>query len=225
MLAVLEYTASDTPIVARVVAGSLERRPTLPIELSGVSMTINGVGVGLKSVAGRRIEFVVPPAIGSQLTGTVLPLTINNNGSVLRGNVTIVPARPDIFLRNPPPGPLGRARLLNVTNTVQTTEPFVIRTIKRKGNRLVPSVLRLFLTGVEQATAANFSIRIGGVTISGASIRTGSILVEPGVYYVDFELPSSLEFAGDQPIVVTITAGSTTFTSRLDDTAPRISIL
>lgn len=56
----------------------------LPIELSGVSVTINGVGCGLKSVNGRRVEFAVSPAIASATTGTVLPIVINNNGTLMK---------------------------------------------------------------------------------------------------------------------------------------------
>jgi uncharacterized protein (TIGR03437 family) len=225
MLAVLDYTASDTPIVARTGTGSLMRRFTLPIELSGVTVTINGVACGLRSVAGRRIEFVVPPAFSSELTGTVMPLVINNNGIVLRSNVTIVPTRPDIFINGSNPGPGGRARLFNVTNTVQTTEPLVIRTIRRKSNVLVPSRIRLFLTGVEGVVPSVVSIRIRDVVIAAANIRTSAILVEPGVYSIDFDLPSTVERFGDQPIVVTVTVSGTLFSSRLDDTSSRVFIL
>ena len=66
----------------------------------------------------------------------------------MRTNVTIVPARPDIFNTTGMVGPGGRAKLFNVTNSRHTTEPFTVRTILRKGNRLVPSVLRIYVTGV-----------------------------------------------------------------------------
>jgi hypothetical protein len=89
----------------------------------------------------------------------------------------------------------------------------------------VPTRLRLRVTGVEGAAAANFNIRIGSQTITGIPIMSGGVLVEPGVYYVDFELPAGLNGAGDQPIVVTIVAGSASFSSRLDDTAPRLRTL
>jgi hypothetical protein len=38
-------------------------------------------------------------------------------------------------------------------------------------------------------------------------------------------LPASLNHAGDQPIIVTVTVSSTAFSSRLDDTAPKLFIL
>jgi hypothetical protein len=86
-------------------------------------------------------------------------------------------------------------------------------------------VLRVRVTGVEGTTNAVISIRIGSTVILGNQILTGGVLVEPGVYTVDFTLPPELDQAGDQPIILTVTAGGTIFQSRLDDTAPRLFIL
>jgi hypothetical protein len=152
-------------------------------------------------------------------------LVINNNGVVFRSKVTIVAARPDIFNFAETPSPGGRARIFNATNRVLTREPFTVTTIRFRGGRRVPTVLRLFLTGVHNVPASAITIRIGNVQISGAQILTGAIEREPGVYSIDFALPSTLNNAGDVPIIVTITAGTVTFTSRLDDTAPRLFIL
>jgi uncharacterized protein (TIGR03437 family) len=192
-------------------------------------MTINGVGCGLKYVSRHQIVFVVPPALSSAATGTVYPVVINNNGVVFKGNITIVRARPDIFTTRPDPGPLGRALAFNVTNRVHTTEPFSVATVQIRGGRRVPSLIRLRLTGVQGATAATIGtirIRIGGIELTPNLIETGAVLVEPGVYTIDFRLPFSLNGAGDQPIIVTITdAQGNQYSSRLDDTAPRIAIL
>jgi hypothetical protein len=188
-------------------------------------MTINGYACGLKSVSQHRLVFVVPPALGAAVAGTTYPLVINNNGTVMRTTVTLVPSRPDIFNKELALGPDGRALLFNVTNTVHTTEPFTVRTIRRKGNRLVPSVLRLRATGIANVLAAAFTIRIGSETIPAVAITSDATIVEPGVYTVDFLLPPSLEGAGDQPIVLTVTIGGVSFSSRLDDTAARVRIL
>lgn len=192
-------------------------------------MTINGVACGLKSVSQREIVFVSPPAIGSAITGTVYPVVINNNGTEIKGSVTIVPARPDIFSDRAVPGPGGRARVENVTNRVHTTEPFTVTTIRIRGgtfgNMRVPTILRLRLTGVANTSSAVFSIRIGASTITGTQVLTGGVLVDPGVYTVDFTLPASLAMAGDQPIIVSIVVNGVSFDSRLDDTAPRLFIL
>ncbi len=189
-------------------------------------MTINGAACGLKSVARNEIVFVVPPALGSVAAGTSYKAVVNNNGSVFSKDVTIVPARPDIFRKDGVVAPFGRARLLNVTNTVHTMEPFAVRTIRRRGNRLVPSVIRMYLTGVADAQTVNVSVRIRDVIISGGSVTTAPSLVEPGVYTFDFLLPATLQGAGDQPIVVIVTlSNGDTFTSRLDDTSARVFIL
>ena len=193
------------------------------MSLSGVTMTIGGHTVGLRSVDSNSIEFVAPRALSSLLEGLSYPVFVNNNGSVTKGWVTIVPARPDVF--STVFGPGGRAQAVNIVNRVHTPEPFTVTTVQVKGGRRVPTRLRLRLTGVEGAGVINFSIRIGSQTITGTPIKSGGVLVEPGVYYVDFELPAGLDGAGDQPIIVTILAGSASYSSRLDDTAPRIRIL
>lgn len=179
----------------------------------------------MKSVGGRRIEFVVPPAIASAISGTVFPLVINNNGTVMKSFVTIVPTRPDIFAKNNFVGPGGRTRSFNVTNTVQTGEPFAVRTIKRKGNRLVPSVLRVYLTGVESVTSSIVEVRIRDSIIGSANIRSNAVLIDPGFYTLDFELPPALVGAGDQPIVITVRVNGISFSSRLDDTSTKLFIL
>lgn len=232
MSAILNYQAGfDRSIVARTAVGSLMRSFTLPIELSGVSMTINGAACGLKSVSRHKIEFVVPQGLIPEATGTTYPLVINARGTVLKMNVTVVPAQPDIFNHEGIIGPGGRAKVFNATNTVLTTEPFAVRTIKRKGNRLVATVLRVYFTGAGnlalQPGGAQqlISVRIGNVNMATTLIRSAATLVEPGVYYVDFELPPELARSGDQPIVVTFTIGTQQFQSRLDDTSARLFIL
>lgn len=226
MLAIMDYIPGvDQPLVARTIEGSLERRPTLPIELSGLSVTINGVACGIQSVGLRTVTFVVPPGLAGELTGTSMPITINNNGVVMRSYVAIVPARPDVFRFDGVIAPGGRAKMFNVTNTVHTREPFVIRTIKRKGNLLVPSVLRVYATGIADIPPLNLKVRIGGTTIQAVGNQGVPMLFSPGVYYFDFELPPSIEGAGDQPVVVTVTFDGTEYNSRLDDTASFTFIL
>lgn len=225
MLAVLDYQAGiNRPIVARTAVGSIERSFNLPIELSGLTMTINGVACGLKSVGQRRIEFVAPAGLLPDADGTTYPLVINNNGLQMKTTITVVPARPDIFNVEMIRAPGGRAKLFNVTNTVFTTEPFSVRTIKRKGNRLVPSVLRMYLTGVVPHTTG-LIVRISGTNIGGLALRSVPILVEPGIYTLDFELPASLDHAGEEAIVISTTFGTFLYSSRLEDTAPRLFIL
>ncbi|HXF42156.1 MAG TPA: hypothetical protein VNK26_00310 [Pyrinomonadaceae bacterium] len=220
MLAVLNFSSGATP---KTAVGSLKRSFQLPITLSGVSMTIGGFACGLQSVDSSSITFVVPPGLTPAVSGTIYPVVINSQGVVTKGFVTLVPARPDIFSSTGGAG--GRAEAENVTNRVITREPFLVTTLQIRGGRKVPSIIRLKLTGVANFDNTSFNIKIGGTVVAGTSVLTGSTLVSPGVYTVDFRLPESLKGAGDVPIVVTIVIGSSTFTSRLEDTAPRIRIL
>ena len=192
MLAILNLqTGIDQPVVARTAVGSLRRSFTLPIELSGITLTINGVGCGLRSVSRHAIEFVVPPGLTADPAGTSYPVVLNNNGFVVKSTVTLVPARPDIFTFTGV-GPGGRAKLFNVTNRVPTTEPFTVFTVMLRGGHRVPSHMRLYLTGVNNIASSSITIRIGPQTIAGGSILSNGVLVEPGVYKVVFLMASNL---------------------------------
>lgn len=225
MLAILDYNpGTNQPVVARTGVGGVDRSFNLPIELSGVTMTINGVACGLKTVGQRQIIFVAPRGLIAADAGTVFPVVINNNGLLIKGNVTVVAARPDIFNKLMTYEPGGRAKVFNATNRVLTSEPFPIRTFKLRGSRLVPTVLRVYVTGVENPSAT-YTIRIGSVTIASTSIQATPTLVEPGIYTVDFTLPPEIAGVGDQPIVFTATVNGVNYTSRLDDTTSRLFIL
>ncbi len=215
------------PPVPRTAVGSLQRRFTLPIELSGVTVTVGGAAAGLRSVNQQEVFFVVPPGLAVvNNSPTVYPVVVNNNGTISRGSITVVPARPDIFTFAPvSPTLTNRALIFNVTNTVPRTEPFNVTTLRLRGGRRVPTVLRLVLTGVNNLPAASLTIRIGNTTLAGAQLLTGAVLVEPGVYMIDFTLPAALRGAGDVPIIVSATINGVTYSSRLDDTAPRFRIL
>ena len=226
MLATLDYQAGiDRPVVARTAVGSVSRQFDLPIELSGVTLSINGAACGLKSVSQRQIVFVVPPGLASVAAGTSYPVTITNNGVVMKRTVTIVPARPDIFRSDGAIFAGGRTKLFNVTNTVPTTEPFTVRTIRRRGNRLVPTVLRIHVTGVtDLLSPARIRVRIRDRTLTAL---TTPVMIEPGIWTFDFELPRELEGAGnDLPVVVFYEEPSgSIFFSRLDDTTSFVWIL
>lgn len=228
MLAIIDVTTGFLGTVApQTAVGSLQRSFTLPIELSGVTMTLNGAACGLKKVSSREITFVVPP--GTIPSTTPQEIVINNNGRLYKTTAVIVITRPDVFSFSEIPGPGGRTRIFNATNRVLTREPFNVTTLRYRGGRRVPTVLRVYLTGVQFAVGGangNIDIRLGGVPIPRTNISAVSaVLREPGVYSVDFTLPPELDRAGDVPVVVTITAGSVTYYGRGDDTTSFVRIL
>lgn len=200
---------------------STRRSPSLPIELNGISLSVNNAAAGLYSVNTRQIVFVVPPGLGVEVTGTSYPVVINIRGHILRGSILLVPAQPDISTSTNGPG--GRAQVTNAFNG--TTEPFTVFTVRPRRPR-TPTVLRIILTGASAAPASLITVKIGTTTLSGAAIRSDAVSTEmPGFQQIDVQLPVDLAGAGDVPIIVNITTGGVTFSSRLEDTAPHILIL
>jgi hypothetical protein len=183
---------------------------------------ISGVACGLRSVGSRQIYFVIPIGLPG---GFVYPISVNMNGTLIKGTIAIASAQPDIFTRDLGiPRPFGRASAENATNRVRTIEPFTVKTVKYRGGVLVPTVLRVYLTGVEGVASGQVSVRFGSETVNGGI--TGAVKTDiPGRYYIDFAMPASARGLGDVPIVIFVTVGTTVYKSRLDDTSARIRIL
>lgn len=209
------------------MAGSLSesRRFPLPIELNGVTVSINGAAAGLYFVSPGQINFVAP--IGLPTTGTAT-VVINNNGTVIRSSVPLIAAQPDVFsLTN---GAGGRARVFNVTDpriSGGTPEPFKVMTTRLKadgsGTETVPTVLRIILTGVRgvaATTSITVTVRDSAGKDTALTVTAVSPTGTPGFDQIDVTLPASLDKAGDVSIVVSVNGIS----SRSGDNAPRILI-
>jgi hypothetical protein len=207
-----------------------DRSPILPIELNGVSVSVNGYAAGLYFVGdspAKGIHFVVPIAV-SPIVSTVV---VNNRGTVFRGFVQIVPSQPDIF--NPPTnGPGGTAYACNITNPASSfpciVGPFKVTSAADSSGTLVPTVLELHLTGTRLALASETKISFitGTTTTDITPSSVGPNVKMFGEDLIIFTLPASL--AGMAPIdykvIVTVTK-SGTFTSRPEATAPTITII
>ncbi|HEV2862744.1 MAG TPA: hypothetical protein VGX48_17140 [Pyrinomonadaceae bacterium] len=217
MLGIMRSTLALAPSPLQVGIGNADetrRRPGLPAELNGVSVSVGDIGAaaGLYSVAPGQINFVVPP--GLTPSATPQPVVINNNGAVIRTSLVLNSAQPDIFTSTNGAG--GRALVLNVTNPLtQTTEPFP-----------APSRLLIMLTGVRlnTLTTANVTVRIGTTDLTGAAIVSIGPSQTAGFDQIVVDVPASLAGAGDVPVIVTISVGGATFTSRPAESAPRITI-
>jgi uncharacterized protein (TIGR03437 family) len=228
MLAIVRSATALAPSAQTAgTASESQRRPPLPVELNGVSVAINGAAAGLYFVSPGQINFVVPPGLPSTTGTNTLPVVINNNGTIIRSTIQVVPAQPDLFTQTNAFGS-NRAVALNVTlSSTGTQEPFTVTSLDASG-QVVPTVLRLFLTGVRNIRVgqANTSItvRIGTTDITGAAIIFVGPSDMPGTDQIDVRLPASLAGAGDVPVVVTVVTAGQTFTSRPADTAPHIRI-
>ncbi|HKU75350.1 MAG TPA: hypothetical protein VJR02_15675 [Pyrinomonadaceae bacterium] len=192
------------------------RTPALPIELNGVSLSVNGHAAGLYKVlnADKQINFVVP--IGTPAGVRTVAINIldagANTDTLLRGLLQIISGQPDIFTF-----PGNRAAALT---TQGLAEPFNVTT---EGNA---TVISLSVTGVRSATVGEITVTVGTTAITGTSIisvRPNTNM--PGFDIIDFALPASLAGAGDVPVQVTFTrTNGGTFVSRPADSAPRITI-
>jgi uncharacterized protein (TIGR03437 family) len=188
------------------------RRPSLPVELNGVSVSIGGSSAPLYFVSAGQINFVVPVGLVPNTGTNTYPFVVNNNGVVTRGTIQIVAVQPDIFTTTSDAG--GRAAVLTVD---ALGEPFT-----------VPTTLRITLTGVRGVVKSEITVRIGTTDLTGAAILTDAVPSglnqTPGFYQIDVAVPASLAGAGDVPVIVTVTRSTVATASRDAATAPRIQI-
>ncbi|HVG29037.1 MAG TPA: hypothetical protein VM864_04895 [Pyrinomonadaceae bacterium] len=222
-------------------ASESQHRPNLPVELNGVSLSVNGAAAGLYFVSPTEVQFVVPPALAAQTAAATYPVVITVRGGAtvrtVRTVLQVVAAQPDIFTTTNGAG--GRAAVTNVTNPLLATgtpEPFSVKTTftNSSGQTVTAqTVLRVVLTGVRDPlkspaaglARSSFTVRIGTTDLTGEAIpRDAQPTDTPGVFTLDFVLPDSLAGAGDVPIIITFASGGVTSTSRPADTAPRIRI-
>ena len=215
------------PQTACDAASESRRRPSLPVELGGVSLSINNASAGLYFVSPTEIQFVVPLGLAAQTGANTYPVVVNINegGTVrsVRSVLQIVAAQPDIFTRSDAP---TRASVFNVTNMTPMAEPangFPVTT--DVNGTATPTVLSIFLTGIRNIPTSAISVTIGDRTLAGTTeIRSNTPTDMPGVDQLNVQLRADLAGLGDQPLVVSVTIAGQTFTSRPAATAPRIRI-
>ncbi len=219
-LSIVRSTVGLAPSDKSAVGGpETERSPILPIELNGVSVSIGGAAAGLYSIGddpAEGIQFVVPVGLSAGVKNVV----INNNGTVYRGFLQVVPAQPDIFSSTNDAN--GVAVVCNVTNTASpgcTMGPFPLNS--SNGTTTVPTVLEIWLTGVRGITTAETRVRIGTTDITPSSVRRNTNMF--GFDLITFTLPSTIA-PGTYPLIVTVTK-SGTFQSRGEATAATITIV
>lgn len=222
MVAAIRFAApiagfATTPLTAN--EADTRRRFDAPILLSGVSVSIDGAAARILYADSQNIVFVTPLGLS---TGTN-DVVINGNGIAVKTTVEIIPAQPDV-LTTTPLQPGGRAQALNITNRVAQREPFTVTTERTRGGRRVATRVQVWVTGIARLPLGSVRVRVGSAGDIVPATITYAPRNQPGVYGVEFDLPASLNGAGDVPIVISVN-GTVIYQSRLDDTAPRIRIL
>ena len=235
------FAAADTricqPETFCEAASESRRSPSLPVELAGVSLSINNAAAGLYFVSPKELQFVVPPGLAAQTGTATYPVVINVNegGAVrtIRSALQVVAAQPDIFTRLDAP---TRPIVFNVTNGTSMPEPpegFPVTSPGMDG-AAKPTILAIFLTGVRNPTItrANVTVSIGDRNLTASDIQqltAGSerAFIPTGIAGIDqlnLILRADMAGLGDQPLVISVTINGQTFTSRPAATAPRIRI-
>jgi len=92
-----------------------------------------------------------------------------------------------------------------------------------RGGGKVPTKLRMYVTGVDGIAGSLVTITIGSQGVPGEI--TAPVMVEPGIYTIDFELGNTFDMAGDQGIGILILSGGAVYSGRATGDAPRIRIL
>jgi len=222
VLGIIRSTVAFAPSDQTATGGSeATRSPALPVELKGVSVSVNGAAAGLYFVSqtSKQINFVVPIGVSTGSATVVISSNINS-GTQIRDSVLIVAAQPDIFTTTGDAG--GRAAVVKAST--RTGEPFSVTSTDMSG-AIVPTELEVSLTGVRGATTAEVKVTVGTTEITGDSIvAVMPNPAMPGWDLINFKLPASLAGAGDVPIIVTVTRGGVAFSSRPADSAPHITI-
>jgi uncharacterized protein (TIGR03437 family) len=232
MLGIIRSSVALAPSAVQVPAvdASDRRSPPLPIELNGVSVSVNGAAAGLYFVSPSQINFVVPVGLAANSgTTDTYPVVINNNGTIIRSTLRLLPTQPDIFSTTGGAG--GRAMIFNVTDQMNlsgmgTPEPatgFPVTSHNAAG-QTVATVLGIMLTGVRNVQASQVTVRFGSTSLSGDAIKAVGPTKTPGFDEIDVQLPSTLAHSCNVPVIVSVTINGQTFTSRPADSAPVISI-
>jgi uncharacterized protein (TIGR03437 family) len=205
-VAVLNSNSPLAPSAATTLNSSESRfAPSLPVELNGVSVAINGAAAGLYSVDSTAIKFVVPPGLAPNTGTATYPIVINirdtpTTNRVVRGTLVIVAAQPDVATTSN--GPNGRAVICNVTVTTSgcIIEPFNVTTPDASGSP-VPTRLEVHLTGVRGVAASSINVVIGTTSIVASQNVAGDL---PGFDQVLITLPSTVDRGDNLPVVVTV---------------------
>lgn len=163
----------------------------LPTELSGTTLTINGIPAQLLYVSPTQINFVVPSTVAA---GTATVIVSNPTGSYALGTTQITNASPSIFSADST-GRGDAAAVATADGINYETGPFSVSINGRQ------NILLLFGTGFRHAQASNPGDENGvaeavKVTIDGQEARVlyaGSQHQFIGLDQLNVEMPGNLQ--------------------------------
>jgi len=173
-------------------------RLPLPLNLNGVSATVNGISAPLYFVSDGQVNLQIPYETGS---GPAV-LAINNNGAIASFSFPVAAAAPGIY-----------SALIDATTGARgSAQPGDVMTIFITGAGDLSPTLATGATPAASTSVRNLpkprlplSVTLGGEQASVAFAGNASGLV--GVTQINFTVPSDAT-PGDQPLVVTVGGAS-----------------
>jgi uncharacterized protein (TIGR03437 family) len=163
----------------------------LPINMQGVSATVNGVAAPLYFVSNGQINLQVPYETGAGPT----VVGINNNGKVAAFLFTVAPSAPGIFVQNGNLVPTASGNPGDVLALYMTGEGDVSPTLFTGASPAVGTPAKLL-----PVPRLPVTVTVGGLPATVQFTGIPASLV--GTTQVNFVIPAGLA-AGVQPVVVT----------------------
>jgi uncharacterized protein (TIGR03437 family) len=156
-------------------------------------------------VSASQVNFLIPDSVA---LGPATVTVTSGTQTVATGQITVTPLAPALFTLNTSNLAAAYAECISSGGTQTVEDPFqvvngAIQAQPLNLNACAETILQLYATGLDIATAADVQATIGNATATVQSAGPGGMW--PGLDQVDVVIPLSPAGAGSVP--VTITAG------------------
>jgi uncharacterized protein (TIGR03437 family) len=174
---------------------------TLPFELGGVRVTVNGLAAQLIFVSPGQINFIVPTGIAE---GDMVAYTVNNNGLRAAGTAKIISAAPGIFTVNSQGTGTATAQcgaIIDVMVGDMTTQQFVFSDQPCDvGTAERANYLIIYGTGWRNQSGLT-TVTVGGEVLT--PIYAAAQGTFPGLDQINVALTQTLKGKGEVDVIVT----------------------
>ncbi len=184
--------------------------PDYPLELKGVKVTVGGTPARIAYISPTQINFLMP---NDAKPAELVEVVVNNNGTNIRGRVTVLDAAAGVFTTTGDGNGAARAQCgkVNADGSITFTNPPCA-----VGTEAEPNIIRIFGTGWRFADKV--VAKIGDVTLEtvfAGGQPSGNGATIPGVDIIDVKLKPELAGKTNADVVITTTVKSVDRASRI----------
>lgn len=176
--------------------------------LNGTSVTImDATGASTSApllyVSASQVNFLIPDSVA---LGPATVTVTSGTQTVATGQITVTALAPALFTLNSANLAAAYAECISSSGAQTVEDPFqvvngAIQAQPLNLNACAETILQLYATGLDTATAANVQATIGNATATVQSAGPGGMW--PGLDEVDVVIPLSLAGAGSVPVIIT----------------------